>query len=120
MFRRHDCDIPAPSNNNNEYTIYSKSGCYYCVKSKEYLGSKGAAFNIINCDEFLFENRVGFLDFMLEVGANPNHKTFPFIFYKGDFIGGFNDLKAFHECSFPPSVNTSSTVADDSFTNTDF
>lgn len=79
----------------NTYTIYSKSGCYYCTKAKELLKNFTPAPVVINCDEYLFENRDGFLKFIRNK-AGKEYKTFPMIFYLNEFVGGYTELERYH------------------------
>jgi glutaredoxin 3 len=74
------------------YTIYSKSGCVYCVKVKKLLQEKNFAFDMIDCDDYLIENKEEFLEYIKEV-AGREYKTFPMVFRCGKFIGGFTDTK---------------------------
>jgi len=74
------------------YTIYSKSGCINCVKIKKYLCDYGEDFLMINCDEYIIENKKHFLNFIkcltkIEIDV----KTFPIIFLNNEFIGGYNE-----------------------------
>jgi glutaredoxin len=45
----------------NEFTIYSKSGCFYCSKAKTLLKEKKLEHTIINCDEYILEDKEIFL-----------------------------------------------------------
>jgi glutaredoxin len=72
------------------YTIYSKSNCSFCVKAKKHFEFEPIEPLIINCDQYLETNRVGFLEFIQEL-AGREHKTFPMIFKDGIFIGGYED-----------------------------
>ncbi len=72
------------------FTIYSKSGCYNCGKIKKLLTEKRLFFNEVNCDEYLIEEKEGFLSFIENKIGKP-YTTFPMIFYDGKFIGGYND-----------------------------
>ena len=78
--------------NDSEFTIYSKSGCQNCLKVKILLKEKGMDFNIIDCDDYLIEDKETFLIFINKL-TQKDIKTFPMIFYKGDFIGGYNETK---------------------------
>jgi len=42
---------------NSGFTIYSKSGCPNCVKAKTLLKSKHLLFKIVNCDEYILEDK---------------------------------------------------------------
>jgi len=48
----------------NDFTIYSKSGCPNCLKVKALLKDKQLKFNIINSDEYIIENKENFLLFI--------------------------------------------------------
>lgn len=84
-------EIENPSK--DSYTIYSKSGCPSCTKAKELL--KLEKVTIIDCDEYLIEDRQGFLEYMQKL-IGKEYKMFPMIFKDGVFIGGFTDLKPFY------------------------
>jgi glutaredoxin len=77
-----------------EYTIYSKSGCPNCKKVKELLETTKISFELINCDEYLLENKEAFLEFIMKL-TRMEWKTFPMVFDKGQFIGGFIDTKIY-------------------------
>lgn len=79
------------------YTIYTKAGCYYCTKAKEYLKEHATPFAVIDCDEYLFEDRDGFLAYMHQCAATAGTvpKSFPMIFHNAAFVGGFEDLKTY-------------------------
>jgi glutaredoxin len=76
----------------NDYTIYSKSGCPNCVKIKKYLCEVGAKLLVINCDEYIVENKEIFLRFMEGI-AGKEVKTFPMVFYEGQYIGGYSETE---------------------------
>ena len=78
------------------FTIYSKSGCPTCLKSKAYLKQKNLIFTVINCDEYIIEDRDFFLSFIKEQ-AGHEVKMFPIIFYDGQFVGGFNETVIFSD-----------------------
>jgi glutaredoxin len=83
-------EIDEPSS--NKFTLYSKSGCINCRKAKDVLGSKNVDYSIINCDEYLVENRKQFLKMIMEI-ANQEIKSFPIIFNNDkQFIGGYDEL----------------------------
>lgn len=77
----------------NVFTIYSKSGCSYCVKAKNLLKDKNKQMHIIDCDDYLLENKEGFLDFIQNLAAGKEHRTFPIVFYNTQYIGGFTELQ---------------------------
>jgi glutaredoxin len=74
------------------FTVYSKSECSYCTKVKKLLLDKQTFFTDVSCDEFLIEDKEGFLTFIKE-RANKEYRTFPMVFYNGKFIGGFTETK---------------------------
>jgi glutaredoxin len=74
------------------YTVYSKSGCINCTKIKKLLLEKKIFFLDVQCDEFLLEDKEQFLLFINEK-AQKECKTFPMIFYNGEFVGGYNEVK---------------------------
>lgn len=78
----------------NQYTIYSKSGCPYCIKSKTLLKENNLNYNVINCDEYLLECKQEFLAFIEQI-VNTKITTFPIIFYDKQLVGGFKELQTF-------------------------
>ena len=80
--------------NETNFTIYSRSGCHYCTKVKQLLKSKSYFFTIINCDEYILEDRESFLNHMKSL-TNTEIKGFPMVFYNKKFIGGYNETKDF-------------------------
>jgi glutaredoxin len=74
----------------SSFTVYSKSGCRHCTTVKTFIKDKHFSFTEINCDDYLLEDKDGFLKFIEELGGT-NHKTFPIVFYKGKFVGGLMD-----------------------------
>ena len=82
--------------NKNYFTIYSKSGCPNCLKTKVLLKEKNLIFNVVDCDEYIIEDKKGFLLFMNQV-ANREVNTFPMIFHNGLFVGGFSETQIFVE-----------------------
>lgn len=75
------------------YTIYSKSGCMYCTKSKHDLNAKNIVPLVIDCDEYLLDNKPAFLDY-IRSKAGKEYRSFPMIFYDGKFVGGYVELKS--------------------------
>lgn len=76
------------------YTIYSKSGCHFCNKAKQLLKSQETL--IVDCDEYLLDNKTEFLNFIKEKTPEPDCKIFPIIFHKTVFIGGFKELEIYY------------------------
>jgi glutaredoxin len=71
-------------------TVYSKSGCNNCIKLKNILKQKSIAFNVIDCDDFILENKEEFLAFIQEL-IGKEYKMFPMVFDHNKFIGGYNE-----------------------------
>jgi glutaredoxin-related protein len=80
----------------NNYTIYTKSGCPNCTKVKKFLESENEKPLIIDCDEWLIEDKPAFLEFIREK-AGKECKTFPMVFCNGEFIGGFDETRIYKE-----------------------
>ena len=87
-----DILIPQP----NIITIYSKSGCPNCVTIKKLLKEKQLLFEIIDCDEYILENRDEFVKFMNNITGRENN-VFPMVFDDNKFIGGFSETKKYIE-----------------------
>jgi len=87
-----DILIPQP----NIITVYSKSGCPNCVTIKKLLKEKHLLFEIIDCDEYILENRDEFVKFMNSITGRENN-VFPMVFDDNKFIGGFSETKKYIE-----------------------
>lgn len=80
----------------DSYTIYSKSSCLYCTKAKVLLQNERVSPLVVDCDEFLLENKQEFLNLMKSL-IGYEYRTFPMIFKNGLFIGGYTKTKDFYE-----------------------
>ena len=78
--------------NETGFTVYTKSGCPNCNKVKILLKEKNFVFNVIDCDEYLIEDKENFLLFIQQT-AKQSCKMFPIVFNDNTFIGGFNETK---------------------------
>ena len=88
MLPMHMYETPAPTG----FTIYSKSGCDFCKKAKQLLGHHRLSYIMVDCDEYILDDKAGFLQFMETLAGKPV-KSFPMIFYNGGWIGGFLEMK---------------------------
>jgi len=73
-----------------DYTVYTKSGCKFCSLVKDLL--KDQQVTIVDCDFYLLSNKEDFLKYIYEM-TSVNHRTFPIVFYEGNFIGGYTETK---------------------------
>lgn len=71
-------------------TIYSKTGCNYCVKVKKILEENNHNFITIDCDKFISENKDEFLLFIKNV-IGKEYNFFPMVFHDNTFIGGYDE-----------------------------
>jgi glutaredoxin 3 len=85
-------EFPLPSS--SQFTIYSKSGCPNCTKAKNLLKEKNLNFNIVDCDDFLIEDKENFLIFIQDI-SGKEYRTFPMIFDNKKFIGGFTEMQKY-------------------------
>ena len=74
------------------FTVYSKSGCPNCTKVKKLLAEKKVFFVVIDCDDYIIEDKDNFLLFIKE-RVNKEYKTFPMVFNDGNFVGGFTETQ---------------------------
>ena len=79
---------------NDMFTIYSKSGCVNCTKVKSLLKENKASFVIVDCDEYILENKEEFLGF-IEKNVGKEYKIFPMVFNDKKFIGGFKETEEY-------------------------
>ena len=76
------------------FTIYTKSNCPYCIKVKELFVHSNPQPLYVNCDSYLETYRDAFLKFILDYTVRK-HRTFPMVFFKGSFIGGYTETKEY-------------------------
>ncbi len=81
--------------NKDTFIIFGLSYCGYSNAAKKYLKGKELKYKNYNIDSdydifFKLLHQVSKIDKNLEI--NPEHKTFPVIFYNKKFIGGYSDL----------------------------
>jgi glutaredoxin len=95
-------DYEAPSSKG--FTVYTKSGCLNCPKVKSLLKEK--ELKIVDCDEYLIEDRTDFLSYIRRI-AKTDVKMFPMVFNDGVYIGGYEETKTV--------CNTSCRGLDDAF-----
>jgi glutaredoxin len=81
-----DLNIPEPQK--GQLTVYSKSGCPNCTSVKKLLKEKQIKFIVIDCDDYILEDKAAFLQFIHKL-SGKEHKTFPIIFDGQTFIGGY-------------------------------
>ena len=79
---------------NSGFTIYSKSGCLQCSKVKTLLQDNKLSFNVVDCDEYILEDKQSFLLFMNNI-TQRDIKMFPMIFYNGTFIGSYPETREY-------------------------
>ena len=72
------------------FTIYSKSNCINCDNIKKLLEYNKLEYNVINCDNYLNENKNFFLEFMKLI-TRQECKMFPIVFNNQKFIGSYKD-----------------------------
>lgn len=72
------------------FTIYSKSGCENCRKIKKYLNENKFVFVVINCDDYIINDKDFFLLF-IKKKANTECNVFPMVFYNEAYIGGYSE-----------------------------
>ena len=70
----------------NDLVVYTKLGCSYCDKAKELLDKKGVSYIPL---KVVTPGQVSRIKMML----NKNEFTYPVIFFEGEYIGGYDDLK---------------------------
>jgi glutaredoxin len=73
-----------------KFTIYSKSGCINCRKVKDLLKNNSLEYEIVDCDDYLLEDKENFLLFIQSYSVS-NWKSFPMVFHDGKFIGGYDE-----------------------------
>jgi len=66
------------------FLVYTKENCNYCDKTKSLLNSSKIPFSAISKESSE--------DSISKFKKEFKHTTFPFIFHKESFIGGYSDL----------------------------
>jgi len=87
----------------NGVTIYSKSGCQNCLKIKAILTKNKLLYTVIDCDEYLIENKELFkqnISKMINLENKSDAIFFPIIFNDAKYIGGYNEALIYIEKLF--------------------
>lgn len=71
----------------NSIMIFSKNNCKYCTQSYEYLDNLHQKYYTL-----VLENTDHDIKIKKYIIENTDHKTFPFIYINGKFIGGYTEL----------------------------
>jgi len=81
--------------NANTYLIFGISTCGYCKKTLVYMKEKNLQYKYYEMDKY-YEFFIPILEKLIKLNPslkiNPEHRTFPVIFYNKKFIGGYSDL----------------------------
>jgi glutaredoxin 3 len=73
----------------HETFIVTKTNCPFCVQAKKLLTKKGVQFHEI---DFLNAQKL-----VRNISEEESHMTFPMIYLKKKFIGGYDDLVEHYE-----------------------
>ncbi len=106
MFQENDLTDatlhPEPPASANTITIYSSLICPYCVMAKNFLRSKGLAWNEVRIDNDPAERE--------RMVALTKRTSVPQIFIGGTYVGGYDDLMALHRAGkFEPMLGDTGT-----------
>lgn len=79
------------------FTVYTKSNCPFCTKVKDLL--EPWECETVLCDDYLqnVSMKESFLRFIKFLAGGKDHRTFPMVFFQGNFIGGFTETKQYIE-----------------------
>ena len=95
-------DFPEPSL--ISYTVYSKKECINCTRVKVLIEgddedvwkNNTTYLTVHECDEYLKTSREEFIRFMTKK-TGTEIKSFPIVFFNGEYVGGFAETKQFIE-----------------------
>jgi len=87
-------DIEFESPSKTGFTIYSKSGCPNCATAKKLLQENKIESLVIDCDEYLIEERDKFIEFITDI-CKKEVNVFPIVFFDGKFLGGCRETKEY-------------------------
>ena len=65
------------------------SQLFYC---KKMLKDKNLIFNVVDCDDYIIEDKENFLLFIKDL-SQREIKQFPIIFHDGVIVGGYKETK---------------------------
>jgi glutaredoxin len=83
------------NSNDDIILIFGLSSCKYCKNSLEFVKNNNLQFKYYDMDKY-YEIFIPILNKLSELNdklcINPNHRTFPVIFYNKKFLGGYTEL----------------------------
>jgi glutaredoxin len=81
--------------NNDTFLIFGLSTCKYCSNALNFSKVNSLQYKYYEMDKY-HELFISILNKLSELNSklniDPNHQTFPVIFYNGKFIGGYSEL----------------------------
>jgi len=85
-------------NPDNEYVIYTRSGCDFCKRLKNLLIIENKSFSEINCDHHITntQHKERFF-YSVKNSIGRDWKTFPIVFTNSMFIGGYTETVKYIE-----------------------
>ena len=81
---KREGDSMAKEDQKSMVTLYTKPGCFYCVKAKSYLEQSSISFNEIDISQDY--------DKLEELVNSTGAKKVPYIFIGDDYIGGCTEM----------------------------
>lgn len=74
-------------NNDGVFVIFTKTGCMNCKTLKKVLELNNYMTLMVNCDDYLIDDRDGFIEVMKNQIKNDIERIFfPIVFYDGVYV----------------------------------
>jgi len=75
----------------NRFTVIAKHGCPLCRMAKSLLDDKKLPYSFVQFEDLKEDDKSEILIYAMK---NYNHRSFPIVFSKGKFVGGYEELKS--------------------------
>lgn len=77
-----------------EIVLFCRDDCAYCERAKELARREcPETYRVIDVSYHLRENTPGFEAYYEEVRASTRARTVPIVFYRSEYVGGFDQLR---------------------------
>jgi glutaredoxin len=74
-------------NNDGVFVIFTKTGCNNCKTLKKVLELNNYMTLMVNCDDYLIDDRDGFIEVMKnQIQSDVERIFFPIVFYDGVYL----------------------------------
>ena len=88
--------------------VFSKDKCRYCTQAKKLLSEYSVPFKEIKLNPDNSDKYINLREKLIKL--TNGHKTFPFVFFGHEFIGGFDQLQHSMATNMPEKLKSAGII----------